>query len=178
MGARENTMVDPPLRAPTPSPVRTSPPLAVTALWWLATLVTLVILDDLTFGPVFWLISRFGSPLGGFLAALAIYVPVQIFLVMAATSGSPGRIARFFLDRLDLDRRSQNVGDRERRLQEQITGAVSASVLSLLIGGVLPPLILWKAGYSVGFVRRLSFLTASVYAVEFALIHGFVPGTI
>lgn len=171
-------MVDDSLSTSAHAPVRTPSQMVVTAMWWLATLATLVVLDDLTFGPIFWLVSRLGSPLAGFLTALVIYIPVQVFLVFAATSGSPGRIASFFLSRLDLDRRSQSVGDRERRLHERITGVLSATGLSLVIGGVLPPLILWKAGYSRGFVRSLSLLTASVYAVEFAFFHGFIPGTI
>lgn len=151
---------------------------ASTIGWWAATLVTLVILDDLTFGPFFWLISRLGSPTAGFLAAFVIYVPVQIALVRAGTSGSPGRLAAAMLRRLDLDRRSKNIADREHRMHERVTGTISALGLSLLIGGVLPPLILWRSGFSTRFVRVLSVATATIYALEFALLHGLVPGTV
>ncbi len=171
-------MVDNSVTASPAGRIRTPSQAAVTVMWWLATLVTLVILDDLTFGPVFWLISRLGSPIAGFLAALVIYVPVQVGLVWAATSGDPGRAASFLLRRLDLERRSQNVADREQRLHRRITGAASAVALSFVVGGVLPPLVLWRSGFSTRFVRRLSLVTASAYAVEFSLVHGFLPGTL
>jgi hypothetical protein len=152
--------------------------LAITAGWWLATLVTLIILDDLTFGPIFWLISRLGSPLAGFAVAMAIYMPVQIFLVWAATSGDPGRIATFFLQRLDLERRSRSIAAREHAVHERVTGAVTAIALSPVIGGVLPPMVLWRMGFETTFVRRLSIVTAFVYALEFSLLHGVLPGTL
>ncbi|MEI2699400.1 MAG: hypothetical protein V9E94_14055 [Microthrixaceae bacterium] len=42
----------------------------------------------------------------------------------------------------------------------------------------LPPILLWRAGYSATFVRRLSYLTAPLYAAQFALLHGIIPATI
>lgn len=147
-----------------------------TAGWWAATLLTLVVLDDLTFGPVFWLVSRLESPLAGFALALLIYIPAQIALVRAGTSDAPGRLATFFLSRLDLERRSTNVAEREQRMRARVTGVISASLLSTVIGGVLPPLGLWRAGYGRRFVRRLSWLTATIYALEFSLLHGYLPG--
>lgn len=166
----------------TPEVAATTEPPSSTGLatlgWWAVTLVTLVVLDDLTFGPVFWAISRFGSPIAGFLAALAIYVPVQIALVRAGTSDDPSRFARFFLDRLDLDRRSRHVAAREEQMRARVTGIASSLGLSLVIGGVLPPLVLWRSGFSTRFVRRLSWATALVYAVEFSFLHGYLPGLI
>jgi len=144
--------------------------------WWAATLLTLVVLDDLTFGPAFWLISLLGSPLAGFLTALAIYVPAQVLLVRAGTSDDPHAIARWFLDRLDLHRRFEGIATREKSLRSRVTGGVSACLLSVLIGGVIPPLVLWRHGHGQAFVRRLSYVTATIYAVEFAVIHGAVPG--
>lgn len=146
--------------------------------WWIATLATLVVLDDLTFGPIFWLISRLGSPLAGFAVALAVYVPVQVALVRAGTADEPGRVARWFLDRLDLNRRWEGVAEREESLRTRVTGGLSACLLSFVIGGVLPPLLLWRQGYDRTFVRRLSYATATIYAVEFAVLHGLVPGLI
>lgn len=146
--------------------------------WWTATLATLVILDDLTFGPVFWLISLFGSPIAGFAVALAIYVPAQVLLVRAGTSDDPHPIARWFLDRLDLARRFDGVAQREKSLRSRVTGGASACLLSLVIGGVIPPMVLWRQGHSQQFVRRLSLATATIYALEFALLHGLMPGTV
>jgi len=156
------------------APVR----VASTAGWWAATLLTLIVIDDLTFGPIFWLISRLGSPWAGFLAALLIYVPAQIVLVRGATSGDPGRVVAYLLARLDLHRRSHNIAQREHRIRARVTGVATALALSVAVGGVLPPLVLWRQGFSTAFVRRLSLLTATVYAVEFSLLHGLLPGLI
>jgi hypothetical protein len=59
-----------------------------------------------------------------------------------------------------------------------VTGGVSAVVSSVLIAGVLPPLLLWRLGYGVAFVRRISYATSTVYATEFALLHGFLPSLV
>lgn len=148
------------------------------AAWWMATLATLVVLDDLTFGPLFWAISRWLGALVAVLAVFAIYVPAQVVLVRRATEPDPGKVAQFFLNRLELERRSHQVADREALLHGRVIGAASAIGLTLVIGGVLPPILLWRAGYSATFVRRLSYLTAPLYAAEFALLHGIIPATI
>lgn len=169
--------------APTPTtPTAPTPtgrqPILVTIGWWAATLATLIVLDDLTFGPVFWLISVLGSPKLGFLVAFAVYVPVQILLVRAATSDEPHRILAAILGRLELDRRSAHVAQREKQLHARVTSGAMAVLLSFAIGGVLPPLVLWRAGHPTAYVRRLSVLTSTAYALEFALLHGMVPGLI
>ena len=143
--------------------------------WWAATIAILVVLDDLTFGPAFWLISRVAGPIWAVAAVYAVYVPAQLFLVARGTVDDPGRVASWFLSRLDLERRYQKVRDNERLMHSKVAGATSAVVLSLLIAGVLPPLILWRQGYSREFVLRVAVLTSVVYASEFALIHGYLP---
>lgn len=150
--------------------------LVTASLWWLATLTTLVVLDDLAFGPVFWAISRLAGAPVGFIAVLVVYIPAQVAIVWRGTSGQPGRVASFFLHRLNLERRSSKVRVRENRLREHVRGTVSSSLLSLVIGGVIPPMLLWRAGYPVVYVRRLAPITATIYAVEFALLHGLLPG--
>lgn len=147
-------------------------------MWWAATVATLVVLDDLTFGPFFWAVARWRGALTAVLAVLAVYIPAQIYLVWRATAEHPGRVASFFLNRLDLERRSHQVSRREAQLHGRVVGAASAVLLTPLIGGVLPPIILWRAGYSQHFVRRLSLVTAPLYAAEFALLHGLVPAAI
>lgn len=146
--------------------------------WWVATLVTLVVLDDLTFGPVFWLISRLGSTWLGVAVVFAVYVPAQVFIVYRGTEPEPGRVAAFFLRRFALERRVGQVARNERALQQRVLGAGTAILLSLVIGGVLPPLLLWRRGVSRTEVRRLSVVTATVYAAEFAVLHAVVPGSI
>lgn len=152
--------------------------LLATVGWWLVTLIVLVVLDDLAFGPFFWVIARTASPLVAFFVALAIYVPAQVAIVHRGTSGHPGRIGSFFLNRLDLDRRHTSIRVREDLMRDHVRGALSSCILSLVIGGVIPPMLLWRRGHSTSFVRRLSLVTATIYATEFALLHGFLPGVI
>jgi hypothetical protein len=161
-----------------PSGASARRPLPVTIGWWIVTLATLVLLDDLTFGPIFWLISVLGGSVIGFGVAFVVYVVVQLLLVRAATSGTPHRAASFLLRRLDLERRSEQVADREQRLAARVTGTATALVSSLIIGGVLPPLILHRRGWSAQQVRRLSVATATIYAAEFGVLHGLLPAVI
>lgn len=146
--------------------------------WWALTMAVLVVLDDLTFGPAFWAISRWAGAAAAVAAVFATYVPVQIYLVRRATEPEPGRFARFFLDRLELQRRSPEVARREARVHSQVLGVTSAVLLTPLIGGVLPPLLLWRVGHPTRLVRRLSYLTAPLYAMEFAVLHGVLPSLI
>lgn len=159
---------------PTTAPSRLIDHLA----WWLITIVTLVVLDDLTFGPFFWLIARLAGSTIAVALVFAVYIPAQVYLVRRGTEDQPGRIAAFFLDRLDLSRRHPRIREREKALRARVGGSVSAILSSLVIAGVLPPLLLWKAGYSTRFVRRISWVTATVYAAEFAFLHGFIPSLV
>ncbi len=143
--------------------------------WWALTILILVVLDDLTFGPAFWAISRLAGPLVAVAAIYAIYLPVQVFLVARGTTEDPGRFAAFFLRRLDLERRSEQVARNERRLRSKVLGVGSALLGSLVIGGVLPPLLLWRSGMPRPQVLRLSVATSAIYATEFALLHGLLP---
>jgi hypothetical protein len=152
-------------------------PLSV-AVWWLATVLTLVVLDDLTFGPAFWALSRLAGPLVAVVAIFAIYVPAQLLILRGATSDAPGRVTAFFLRRLDLERRNPQLARNEEQLRSKVVGTSSALLLSLVIGGVLPPLLLWRRGADRRFVLRLGIVTSVVYAAEFAVLHGFVPGTL
>lgn len=147
-------------------------------MWWAGTVVILVILDDLVFGPVFWLASRVAGPAVAVLAIYAIYVPTQVFLVRRGTEESPGRLADFFLKRLDLHRRNERVAEVEGQLRSKVTSTLSAIAMTLVLGGVIPPLILWRHGSPTSFVRRLSVVTAVVYATEFAVLHGVLPSLV
>lgn len=148
------------------------------AAWWAATLLTLVVLDDLTFGPAFWILARWSDIWVAVLAVYSIYVPVQLYLVRRATEPEPGRIAAFFLRRFDLERRSGRIGANEVALRGKVIGAGSALAMTVVIGGVLPPLILWRQGASRSFVRRLSIATSLLYATVFAALHAVLPGSI
>lgn len=145
---------------------------------WVVTIVTLVILDDLLFGPIFWTIGALRGP--GVAAALAfvIYFVVQIVLVHEGTRRAPRRMAAFFLRRLGLDRPADWTRPREDEIRARILGGGSAVLLSPVVGGVIPPMLLWRRGFDVRFVRRLSIVTSAVYAFEFALLHGWIAGTV
>ncbi len=152
--------------------------IAKASLWWLATVLTLVLLDDLTFGPFFWAVSRSAGAAAAVVLILAIYVPAQVLLVRAATAPEPPRLAVFFLRRLELERRSNEIATREAELKGRVAGAMSAIAIAPVLGGVLPPILLWRAGWSARFVVRLSYLTATIYALEFAALHGVLPTAI
>lgn len=159
-------------------PERSGPSPLRTAFWWVLTLLILMVLDDLTFGPAFWALSRLVGPWVAVGAVYAVYVPVQVWLVGRGTVAEPGPVAGWFLDRFGLSRRFEAVRRNELALHSRVVGVVSSSVLSLVIGGVLPPLLLWRQGWPKPAVRRVSVLTAFVYATEFALLHGLLPSTV
>lgn len=145
--------------------------------WWVATVTTLVVVDDLTYGPVFWLLTGiFGRVV--IVAAFIIYFFAQLYLVNHGIKDSPGRLARAFLDRLQLSRRSDEVADRETRLHEQVTGVALACLFALLIGGILPPLLLRRRGWSRRAVQRLAVATSAIYAIEFTILHSWLPSQI
>jgi hypothetical protein len=152
--------------------------LVVVVFWWLVTLLTLIVLDDLLFGPIFWLLATREGGTVAVAAILAIYIPVQVLIVVRATSPAPGVMTRLVLGKLELARRIGPVRENEQRIHHRIAGAGSAVLLSLVIGGILPCLLLWRKGYRVEFVRRLSVVTAAVYAVEYAFLHGVIPASI
>lgn len=141
-------------------------------------MATLVVIDDLTYGPVFWVLSIVGpTPIVvGF--AFGIYWLVQMFLVREGLKSQPGRAARFFLERLQLERKNAEIGHREQTLHRKVTTAVVALPLSLVIGGVLPPLILARNGVARTTARRLAVVTSGLYAAEFAYLHAYLPSRV
>lgn len=145
------------------------------ACWWTLTVLTLVVLDDLTFGPLFWVISLTAGPWTAAGLAFVIYTVAQVFIVVRATEEVPGRIAAFFLSRLDLNRRSRHIAANEQRLHSRVAGWTSAILITPIIGGVLPPLLLWRMGWDRGPVRRIACICAPIYALEFAILHGLLP---
>lgn len=151
---------------------------AIAFFWWVVTLGTLLVLDDLTFGPAFWWLSRTAGREVASTTAFCLYLGAQILLVYRGTTENPGRLAGFFLRRLDLTRRHAGVEAREKAVRSGIVGGMSAVLAAPVIGGVIPPLVLWRIGFSQRYVRSLVLLTAPVYAAEFAFIHGWLPAAI
>ncbi len=146
--------------------------------WWLVTIATLVVLDDLVFGPVFWIIARtLGAP-WAVVAVFAVYMPAQLFLVDRGSREEPGRVAAWWLHRLDLERRSRRIQENVESVRARVTGGFVAVLLSPVIGGVLPPLLLWRQGWDRRYVRAVSLPCAAAYAATFALVHGVLPAAI
>jgi hypothetical protein len=147
-------------------------------VWWVVTVVTLVVLDDLVFGPVFWALGRWTGPLVAAATAFAVYFVAQVAMVHQGTQERPGRLARFFLRRLGLGRTDRRGRLHEDEIRERVLGGVSAVLLAPILGGVVPPMLLWHRGFDRGFVRRLTVVTSAVYSAEFAVLHGWIPATI
>lgn len=148
-----------------------------TAGWWALTIALLVLLDDLTYGPAFWLLSLAAGPVAIFVA-FSLYFIVQLYLVFEGTKEEPSRGAASLLRRLRLARRSDEVAKREVRIHETVTGAAAAVALAPFIGGVLPPLLLSKRGWERRHVLWISTATAAIYAAEFAFLHAYLPTVI
>lgn len=136
--------------------------------WWIVTLTTLIIVDDLLFGPVFWIISVWNALAVTALAFTASFA-MQIWLVRAGTNPNPGRVAKCMLDRLLLGHKNEEVVAREASLKARASSVIGAVIVTPIIGGVIPALLLAKRGVDVG---RLTYLLATIYSIEFAAIHG------
>jgi hypothetical protein len=149
--------------------------LLVVAGWWALTLLLLLVLDDLVLGPVFWSISVWKGPVVAVALILVTYIPVQMYFVLRATTDDPGRVTTFYLGRLDVHRRSAQVQRNTDVLSRKVGGATSAVLLSPLVGGVLPCLVLWRQGHSRRFVCTLALTTSTVFALVYAALHGLTP---
>ncbi|MDH4171343.1 MAG: hypothetical protein OEW42_17315 [Acidimicrobiia bacterium] len=146
-----------------------------TVFWWIVLILALVVMDDLTYGPVFWVLGQWAGPVIAAGTAFSIYVVVQLWIVNAVVSDSPNRLVRWLVDRLDLARGRTELATREQSLRTTVVGSVSAVLVSPLLGGVLPPVLLFRSGFSPNQVRRVAVPCAIVYAAEFALLHGALP---
>jgi hypothetical protein len=141
--------------------------------WWAVTILMLILLDDLVFGPVFWSIALLSQPAAVFFAFFASWA-FGTWLVFRGTREEPGRVASFFLNRLWLDRRNPDIAERERKVRDSVTSTIAATVATPFIGGVVPSLVLYKRdAMPVRQIRRLAVFLAALYAVEFAAIHGY-----
>lgn len=140
--------------------------------WWGITLVTLLVLDDLLFGPVFWSLAVVNPGLST-VAAFVASVSFQQWLVHASLRPRQGKFALFFLQRLSLKRKNSEIASREDSLRRTAASVVGALAVTPLIGGVIPILLLNKHQMMErGKLRLFSVLLAVIYACEFALLHG------
>ncbi len=144
----------------------------LSAFWWLVTIITLFILDDLLFGPFFWALSLWsqaGSTLIAYLASFSF----GSWLVLGALRDDPSKPARFFLKRLMLERPNHEIAVREDSIKRTATSFLGALLVTPLIGGVIPTTILAKKAVApLPVLRRYGVCLTALYAVEFALLHG------
>jgi hypothetical protein len=144
--------------------------------WWAITIVTLVLVDDFVFGPIFWSLALVSRATAVMLAFLASWI-YGTWLVFRGTREQPGRIAQFLLNRLWLERSNPEIAQRTQKVHKSVTSAVAATLATPFIGGVLPALILHKRDLiPLAQVRRLAVFLCALYAVEFAAIHGYGLG--
>ena len=136
--------------------------------WWSITLATLIVVDDLLVGPMFWALSVW-SATGATLIAFAVSFAVQTWLVRASIKPEPGKIAHAMLSRLSLGHKNKGIAARELSLKNRSATLTGAIVSTLVVGGVIPTIMLAKQGVDVA---RITYLLACIYSVEFAAIHG------
>jgi hypothetical protein len=140
--------------------------------WWVVTLATLIILDDLVFGPVFWFVSLV-SPLVAAALAFAASLSFQLWLIRAALRPTRGRFAQMSINKLMFGHKRPAVQVREKSLRRYAASASGALLVSLVIGGVIPIIYLDQRGSMNGHtLRKLGLATSVIYAIEFSLIHG------
>lgn len=145
--------------------------IALSIFWWTVTVLTLFVMDDMVFGPVFWAISVW-SQVGATVLAFVISLLFQLWLVRAGTSSNPGRVAKFMLKRLMLERKNPEVEKREEKIKAKSAKISGAILVSPLIGGVLPILLLYKHQFSRNTTLEVAWATTFIYAIEFCLLHG------
>jgi hypothetical protein len=141
------------------------------AWWWLGLVAALVIMDDLMFGSVFWVLSLV---LGNYatLAAFVLSFAAQLALSWAAMRRFPHPWVGGAVNRLLPVRKHLEYQQRQESLLQRAVSSVGAVLVSLLVGGVLPVVLMYRRGGDVGRLRKLAVITAAVYAAEFALLHG------
>ncbi len=147
-----------------------------TLYYWIALFAILTVLDDLSFGWIFWALAQV-SPFLSAGVAFAIYWSIGIWLVFCGLRDDPGRIAGWFLNRFQLERKDPELRAREDQLKRRISSIAWAVPMSLLFGGVITSLWLFRRGVvDRQGARRIGILLCGIYAIEFALIHGFGIG--
>ncbi len=144
----------------------------VSAFWWTITVLTLFILDDLVFGPVFWTIAVWNQ-LAATVIAFAASWAFGMWLIIAGMRPAPSRAASFLLKRLMLERKNEEIAAREASIRKQAWSVAGAFLVTPLIGAVIPVLLLnKKQAMSHAQLLRLALVLTALYATEFALIHG------
>ena len=147
-----------------------------TLYYWSVLLTVLLVLDDLVFGWIFWVLAQLSLSV-----AIAVAVVISwafgYWLTLRGLSPYPGRVAQFLLRRLQLERKNEELQHRQRQLREKLASSGAAVPMTLLFGGVVTTLWLRRQGaVDEARARKLAFWLSGVYALEFAFIHAFAIG--
>lgn len=147
-------------------------PFLRTFYYWTVLLITLMVLDDATFGWIFWALAQI-NPFLSAAVALAIYWALGYWITLRGLSPNPGKVAGWFLRRLQLGHENPELRSREEHLKAKLTSVTASIPMTLLFGGVLTTL--WLRRRNIVDSRQaksLAFWLCGLYALEFAAIHG------
>ena len=143
-----------------------------TLYYWTLLFAVLVVADDATFGWIFWALAQI-HPLFSATIALVIYWTSGFWITTRGLAPEPGKVAGWFLNRLQLERGNPELRARENQLKQKITSVTIAIPMALLFGGVVVTLWLRRRGVvNDSGAYRLGFWLCGLSALEFALIHG------
>lgn len=142
-------------------------------LWWMVLIFTLIILDDLLFGPLFWALSLVSKLLATYLAFLISFC-FQLWLVREAMRDHKSNSAEWFLSRLFVERSSTDIAVREESLKRNVTSFMGAAFATLLLGGVITSLLLLRQQNPKNKMKAVAIPMALcfIYSIEFSLVHG------
>ena len=147
-----------------------------TLYYWCILLIALLVLDDLVFGWIFWLLAQLNLVATIVFAFVASWV-AGYWLTLRGLDPNPGRIAKFLLQRLQLERKNEELARREVALRERLASTGAAVPMTLLFGGVVTTLWLRRRELvDARQARRLGFWLSGVYALEFSFLHAFAIG--
>lgn len=133
--------------------------------------MTLVVLDDLIFGPIAWGLAQI-DPWLAVIVSFAAMWGGSYWLVLRGLAPSPGPVASALLRRLQLERRNPELTAREASLKSRITSVGVAVPMSLLFGGVVTSLwLIRREVVDEGQIRQVALVLTFLYAVEFVLLH-------
>lgn len=140
--------------------------------WWIVTIVTLFVLDDLVFGPFFWAMALV-NPVFSTVAAFVSSTVFQIWLIYTCLKPEPSKPAKFFFKRFMLERKNAEVARREASIKRTASSALGALLVTPLLGALIPVMVMRKHQLmSEIALRRYAFVLLLVYAAVFAAVHG------
>jgi len=142
-----------------------------TLYYWAALLIALLLIDDVAFSWIFWGLSQY-NPWISAAAALAIWWSMGYWITLRGLRHNPGRVAAWFLKSLQLERKNEQLRERQMYLRSRVRSVATAVPLTLLLGGVVTTLWLRRNNVIDDHrARRLALWLCGLYALEYAAVH-------